>query len=101
MKSAAATLTLAILLGATGFAQDRAVEPAGPVGTPRTAPLALTPAEYNNTVADLLGFSRDGERWPARPPLADTLSWKLKSESGSRHSGGRTSPPARRAKRSR
>ena len=32
MKSAAATLTLAILLGATGFAQDRAVEPAGPVG---------------------------------------------------------------------
>ena len=82
MKSAAATLTLAILLGATGFAQDRAVEPAGPVGTPRTAPLALTPAEYNNTVADLLGFSRDGERWPARPPVADTLSPRRAASNG-------------------
>ena len=39
-----------------------------------TAPLALTPAEYNNTIADLLGFPRDGERRPARPALADTLS---------------------------
>ena len=40
----------------------------------RTAPLALTPAEYNNTIADLLGFPRDGARWPDRPALADRLS---------------------------
>ena len=37
-------------------------------------PLALTPAEYNNTIADLLGFPRDGKRWPARSAIADQLS---------------------------
>ena len=36
--------------------------------------LALTPAEYNNTIADLLGFPRDGRLWPARPALAAALS---------------------------
>ncbi len=36
--------------------------------------LALTPAEYNNTIADLLGFPRDGKLWPERPALAATLS---------------------------
>ena len=41
---------------------------------PDAAPLALTPAEYNNTVADLLGFPRDGDGWPARPALADRIS---------------------------
>ena len=41
---------------------------------PDAAPLALTPAEYNNTVADLFGFPRDGDRWPARPALADRIS---------------------------
>ena len=41
---------------------------------PDAAPLALTPAEYNNTVADLFGFPRDGARWPARPAVADRIS---------------------------
>ena len=36
--------------------------------------LALTPAEYNNTIADLLGFPRDGKLWPERPALAAVLS---------------------------
>ncbi len=38
------------------------------------APLALTPAEYNDTIADLLGFPRDGDQWPERPALADRIS---------------------------
>jgi hypothetical protein len=41
---------------------------------PRTPPVALTPTEYNNTIADLLGFPRDGESWPARPEVANRLS---------------------------
>ena len=47
-----------------------------PGGAPLTdaAALALTPAEYNNTIADLLGFPRDGDQWPARPALADRIS---------------------------
>ena len=81
MKSAA-TLALAVLLGATGIAQDRANEPAEPGPVPRTPPLALTPTEYNNTVADLLGFPRDGERWPPRPALADTLSPRRAASKG-------------------
>ena len=81
MKSAA-TLALAVLLGATGIAQDRASEPAGPGPAPRTPPLALTPTEYNNTIADLLGFPRNGERWPPRPPLADTLSPRRAASKG-------------------
>ena len=81
MKSAAA-LALAVLLGATGSAQDRASEPAGPDPVSRTPPLALTPTEYNNTIADLLGFPRDGERWPPRPALADTLSPRRAASKG-------------------
>ena len=49
---------------------------------PGTAPLALTPAEYNNTIADLLGFPRDGERWPERPAIADTLSPRRAASKG-------------------
>ena len=45
-------------------------------------PLALTPAEYNNTVADLLGFPRDGTQWPERSALADTLSPRRKASKG-------------------
>ena len=81
MKSAA-TLALAVLLGAAGLAQDRASDPAGTNTEPRTPPLALTPTEYNNTIADLLGFPRDGERWPPRPPLADTLSPRRAASKG-------------------
>ena len=81
MKSAA-TLALAVLLSTTGIAQDRASEPDGPDSLPSTPPLALTPTEYNNTVADLLGFPRDGERWPPRPALADTLSPRRAASKG-------------------
>ena len=81
MKSAV-TLVLAVLLGATGIAQDRASEPAWPGPAPRTPPLALTPTEYNNTIADLLGFPRDGERWPPRPALADMLSPRRAASKG-------------------
>ena len=52
------------------------------IAAPRTAPLALTPTEYNNTIADLLGFPRDGERWPARPVVADTLSPRRAASKG-------------------
>jgi len=38
------------------------------------SPLALTPTEYNNTVADLFGLPRNGEQWPARPAAADRIS---------------------------
>ena len=82
MKAAVLTFTVAVLLCASGFAQDGPNEPNEPPVAPRTAPLALTPAEYNNTVADLLGFPRDGERWPPRPPLADTLSPRRAASKG-------------------
>ncbi len=78
----ALTLAVAGLLGATGLAQDRASEPGGTTTVPRTPPLALTPTEYNNTIADLLGFPRDGERWPPRPALADTLSPRRAASKG-------------------
>lgn len=79
MKSVA--LALAVLLGAGGGARAGANEPPGPdaAGAP---PLALTPTEYNNTVADLLGFPRDGGRWPPRPALADTLSPRRAASTG-------------------
>jgi hypothetical protein len=82
MKSAAATLTLAILFGATGTAENRGIESTWQDVAPRKPPLALTPTEYNNTVADLLGFPRDGERWPPRPALADTLSPRRAASKG-------------------
>ena len=60
--------------GATGTqAGAAATEPAAVPGAPaeeptlRTPPPALTPAEYNNTIADLLGFratARGGRRGP-------------------------------------
>ena len=78
----ALTLAAAVLLGATGLAQDRASEPGGTDPVASAPPLALTPTEYNNTVADLLGFPRDGERWPPRPALADTLSPRRAASKG-------------------
>lgn len=80
MKSVAA-LALAVLLAAGG-ARTRANEPPGPDAGPGAPPLALTPTEYNNTVADLLGFPRDGGRWPPRPALADTLSPRRAASTG-------------------
>ena len=47
---------------------------AGGASPRNAAPLALTPAEYNDTIADLLGFPRDGDQWPERPALADRIS---------------------------
>ncbi len=44
--------------------------------------LALTPTEYNNTVADLLGFPRDGDQWPRRPPVADRISPRRAASKG-------------------
>ena len=49
---------------------------------PSLPPVALTPAEYNNTVADLLGFPRDGAAWPDRPPLADRISPRRAASKG-------------------
>lgn len=75
-------LASAALLGATLSA---ALAPAGASGqTPAAgaAPLALTPTEYNNTVADLFGFPRDGDRWPARPALADRISPRREPSTG-------------------
>ncbi|MDP6580624.1 MAG: DUF1592 domain-containing protein [Vicinamibacterales bacterium] len=51
-------------------------------GAPGTPPLALTPAEYNNTIADLLGLPRDGEQWPERSALADRLSPRRTASKG-------------------
>ena len=50
--------------------------------TGQMAPLALTPTEYNNTIADLLGYPRDGERWPKRPPVADRISPRRAASKG-------------------
>ncbi len=83
MKSAASAFAFTILFCATGFAQDPASGRAVPAEAPRAAlALALTPTEYNNTIADLLGFPRDGERWPPRPALADTLSPRRAASKG-------------------
>ena len=62
----------AFAASASGQAAGRLTAVAGPATSGVT--LALTPAEYNNTVADLLGFPRDGKRWPERSALADKLS---------------------------
>ena len=85
MKTVVSTLAVAVLLCAAGRAQDGHNEPnrpAAPDSGSGKAPLALTPAEYNNTVADLLGFPRDGERWPPRSALADTLSPRRAASKG-------------------
>ena len=73
--------------GAAGTQAVAAAEPAvpsAPATEPalRTPPLALTPAEYNNTIADLLGFPRDSEGWPARTELADRLSPRRAASKG-------------------
>ena len=56
-----------------------AAQPADPAGPPL---LALTPAEYNNTIADLFGFPRDGRLWPERPALAAVLSPRREPSKG-------------------
>ena len=75
-------ITVSVLLCTTGFAQLAAGESREQGEAHETAPLALTPAEYNNTIADLLGFPRDGEQWPQRPPIADRLSPRRAASKG-------------------
>ena len=79
---ASALLTAAlsgILTPAAAPAQTRVASTAPPNDA---APLALTPAEYNNTVADLFGLPRDGDRWPPRPALADRISPRREPSKG-------------------
>ena len=74
--------TILLLFCAAAFAQSAGAAPPEAAGTHQPAPLALTPTEYNNTVADLLGFPRDGDRWPKRPPVADRISPRRAASKG-------------------
>ena len=78
----AAVLTLALALWAGGAAPEAESGTQDSEPALRTPPLALTPAEYNNTIADLLGFPRDSEGWPARTALADRLSPRRAASKG-------------------
>ena len=73
-----AVLAWAVLVPLVAAGQDGV----NGAGTPDTPPLALTPAEYNNTIADLLAFPRDGEEWPDRSALADRLSPRRTASKG-------------------
>ena len=77
--AALAAMLFGLLAPGTAGAQATAAN-----GAPlsRAAPLALTPAEYNNTVADLFGFPRDGARWPPRPDVADRISPRREPDRG-------------------
>ena len=63
---------------------ERAAAPSAQGSGPvlHTPPLALTPAEYNNTIADLLGFPRDSDEWPERTALAERLSPRRAASKG-------------------
>ena len=74
--------TILVLLCVGAFALPTAGASEEPDQAGETAPLALTPTEYNNTVADLLGFPRDGERWPKRPAVADRISPRRTASKG-------------------
>lgn len=74
--------TILVLCCAAGFAQSAAALSPESAETHQTAPLALTPTEYNNTVADLLGFPRDGDLWPRRPAVADRISPRRTASKG-------------------
>lgn len=84
MKHRVAAAAAAVLL-AGGLAPGTAGgqgDGTGGTSSAGAAPLALTPAEYNNTIADLLGFPRDGGRWPARPATADRISPRREPDRG-------------------
>ena len=81
MKGAAA-LTLSLAFWAGGAASEAGSGTQGSPPVPSTPPLALTPAEYNNTIADLLGFPRDSEGWPERTALAERLSPRRAASKG-------------------
>ncbi|MBT6434956.1 MAG: DUF1595 domain-containing protein, partial [Deltaproteobacteria bacterium] len=51
--------------------------------TPPESPLlALTPTEFNNTIADLYAFPRNGESWPEPHPVAETIAPPLGERAG-------------------
>ena len=88
-RAAVLTLSLAFWAGgAASEAESGTQGAAGTLGAPgsepelRTPPPALTPAEYNNTIADLLGFPRDSEAWPERTALAERLSPRRAASKG-------------------
>ena len=74
--------SILLTVAANGSGPGAAAEPVAATAEPLNPPLALTPAEYNNTIADLLGFPRDGARWPDRPAIADTLSPRRAASKG-------------------
>ncbi len=80
MRLAPGTLVALLAASALGFVSP--VGAAAESAATQAAPLALTPTEYNNTVADLLGFARDGDKWPRRPPIADRLSPRRTASKG-------------------
>ena len=77
--AALAAAAFGLLAAGAAGGQTAAARAASPA---HAAPLALTPAEYNNTIADLFGFPRDGDRWPARPALADRISPRREPSKG-------------------
>ncbi len=78
----AAVLTLSLAFWAGGAASEAGSGTQGAGPELHTPPLALTPAEYNNTIADLLGFPRDSDEWPARTALAERLSPRRAASKG-------------------
>ncbi len=80
MKFDLRTILVLLCVGAFALPTAGASEESDQAG--ETAPLALTPTEYNNTVADLLGFPRDGEQWPKRPAVADRISPRRTASKG-------------------
>ncbi len=81
-RIARALRAVAFCVVATSAAAAGQAPSSGSASAPHVAPLALTPAEYNNTIADLFGFPRDGDRWPARPALADRISPRREPSKG-------------------
>ena len=57
--------------------------------------LALSPAEYNNTVADLLGLPADGSAWPDEPDIAERLNASQGEQAGLFGTAGTELPPGR------
>ena len=55
--------------------------------------LALSPAEYNNTVLDLLGLPEDVSAWPDPPPIADRINASQGEQAGLFGTAGTQPPP--------
>ena len=53
-----------------------------PGSAPPSAPVALTPLEYNHTVRDLLDLPDDGARWPAAPDVVARLAGPQRGPTG-------------------